>query len=286
MKYKFINKYKNKHCIEKMAKLFGVSRSGYYSWKNRPICNREKQNKEIINEIKKIYSENKGVYGYPRIHIKLKQKGIECCKNRVARLMRENNIKAKTFKKFKATTDSEHNNFVAANLLNREFKVYEPNKVWVSDITYIYTHEGWLYLCVIIDLFSRKVIGWSTSNRIGAKLLLNAFMVAIVTRKPKKEVIFHSDRGVQYASKDFQRKLKKYGFICSMSRKGNCWDNACAESFFHTLKVEEVNQIKYRNRDEARAYIFEYIEVFYNRKRIHSSLGYVSPEEYEIKKRA
>jgi transposase InsO family protein len=274
------------HSIEKMAKVLGVSKSGYYSWLNRPDSKRSKDNKKLLSIIKNIYENSKRRYGSPKIHKALLKMGVKCGKNRVIRIMRDNNIRSITKKKFRITTNSKHNNPVFNNILNRQFEVEKPNKVWVSDITYIYTNEGWLYLCVVIDLFSRKIIGWCLSNSISVEIVINAIKMACFNRNYPKGVIFHSDRGVQYTCNDFQKILNIYNFNCSMSRKGNCWDNACAESFFRSLKVEEVNHYKYLTRDEARASIFEYIEVFYNRKRIHSSLGYLTPEEYEIQKSA
>ena len=274
------------YSIERMAKVFGLSKSGYYSWIKRPESKSSIENKKLLKVIKEIHENSKKRYGSPKIYKALLKKGIKCGRNRLIRIMRENNIKSITKKKFKITTNSKHNNPVYNNILNRQFEVKEPNKVWGSDITYIYTNEGWLYLCVIIDLFSRKVIGWCLSKSISVDIVINAIKMAYFNRNYPKDVLFHSDRGVQYTSHDFQKILKSYNFNCGMSRKGNCWDNACAESFFRSLKLEEVNHYKYLTRDEARISIFEYIEVFYNKKRIHSSLGYLTPEEYEIQKSA
>lgn len=278
--------HSNEHSIEMMANILKVSRSGYYSWLTRPESKRSIENKKLLEEIKMIHKESRQVYGSPRIHAKLVMQGWNCCQKRVARLMKDNNIRSKAVKKYKATTNSKHSNPVADNLLSRKFTVHTPDKVWVSDITYIYTDEGWLYLCVIVDLFSRKIIGWSMSNKIDTDLVIKAFLMAKLNRNNPKGVLFHSDRGVQYTSKRFQTILFDNKYLCSMSRKGNCWDNACAESFFHTLKMEEVYHQRYKTREEARNNIFEYIEIFYNRKRLHSHLGYMSPEEYENKKRA
>jgi putative transposase len=277
---------KRSYSIERMAKVLGVSKSGYYSWLNRPECKRLIENRKLLSLIKDIHRNSKRRYGSPKIHEALLGMGIKCGKNRIIRIMRENNIRSITKKKFKITTDSKHNNPVFKNILNRQFKVEKPNKVWVSDITYIYTHEGWLYLCVVIDLFSRKVIGWCLSKIISVGLVKNAVKMACIKRNYPEGVLFHSDRGLQYTNRGFQKTLKNYNFHCSMSRKGNCWDNACAESFFKSLKVEEVNHCKYMTMNEARTSIFEYIEIFYNKKRIHSSLGYLTPEEYEIQKSA
>jgi putative transposase len=267
-----------------MAKLFDISRSGYYSWKNRPESDRSMRNKELIIEIRKIFNKSRGTYGYNRIYKGLQKEKIDCGINRIAKLMRSNGIKAKAAKKYKATTDSEHKNTVSENILDRQFNVSQPNKAWASDITYIWTQEGWLYLCVIIDLFSRKIVGWSTGNRINKELVIKAFNIAVINRQPGKDLIFHSDRGVQYTSRDFLLKLKEKEFISSMSRRGNCWDNACAESFFHTLKIEEVKHKIYFTRNEAHLSLFEYIEIFYNRYRMHSFLNYLSPEEFEKQK--
>ena len=283
MKFEFIKKNENEHCVEKMAELFRITRSGYYSWKKRPVSKMKIRNNIITQQIIKIHEESKFRYGYPRVYRVLKTRGVFCGINTVAKIMKDNKLQAKAKKKYKATTDSIHNNPLYENILDRKFIVDKPDKVWVSDITFVYTKEGWLYLCIIMDLYSRKIIGYSTSSRIDTQLLLKAFMMAYITRKPKEEIIFHSDRGVQYTSNLFQIKLKKYGFKCSMSRKGNCWDNACAESFFHTIKVEELNHKNFKTREDAHRSIFEYIEIFYNRKRIHSYLGYLSPEEFESK---
>jgi transposase InsO family protein len=281
-----MKEHSKEYSIEKMAQVLGVSKSGYYSWLKRPESKRSLENKKLLEDIKKIHEESRRTYGSPRVHKALLKKGLKCSIKRVARLMCENNIRSKVRKKFKATTNSKHSNPVAPNLLDRNFIVQAPDKVWVSDITYIYTNEGWLYLCIIVDLYSRKVIGWSMGCRIDTKLVKRSFLMALINRNYPKGVLFHSDRGVQYTSKAFQSVLEKSKYVCSMSRKGNCWDNACAESFFHTLKTEEVYHKKYKTRIEAKRSIFEYIEVFYNRKRIHSFLGDMSPEEYEIKHRA
>ena len=284
MKFQFMNKHKSEHSIGKMVELFGVSRNGYYNFISRPESKRSQERKILLEKIKKVHEESREIYGSPKVYKELVKNNISCGINRVARIMKENNIRSKTRKKFKVTTNSAHKNPVAENILDREFDVTEPNKAWVSDMTYIKTGKDWLYLCVVIDLFSRKIIGFSMSPNIDTYLLLKAFSMACSNRNPGKEVIFHSDRGVQYTSKDFQKVLKKRGFKCSMSRKGNCWDNACAETFFKSLKVEEVYHRNYKTREEARLSIFEYIEVFYNRKRIHSYLYNLSPVEYELKK--
>lgn len=269
------------HTVEKMCQTFNVSRSGYYQWLKRKPSLRDKKDELLKDEILKIYHRGRGNYGSPRIHRDLIKAGISCGKNRVERLMKELGIRAKHKKKFKVTTDSWHKYPVAENLLNRDFNPCGPNQCWVSDISYIYTKEGWLYLAVVMDLYSRKIVGWAMGNRLTKDLVIKALKMAIENRRPGPGLLMHSDRGIQYASYDYQKLLKKYGMICSMSRKGNCYDNAAMESFFHTLKVELIYGNVYEARMQARRCIFEYIEVFYNRIRTHSAIGYNSPEDYE-----
>jgi transposase InsO family protein len=265
-----------------MCQVIGASRSGYYRWKKLPDGKRQKENAKILMEIKESHKNSRRSYGSPRITDELRSKGTKCGKNRVARIMKVYGIVAKTAKKFKATTNSKHNLPIAENLLKQDFTAEKPNTVWVSDITYIWTLEGWLYLAVILDLYSRQVIGWAISKRMTSGLVIKALHQAIGRRKPGTGCMFHSDRGVQYASSDFRDVLKAYGFIQSMSRKGNCYDNAVAESFFHTLKTEHVYDYRYETRAEATQSIFEYIEMFYNRQRRHSALGYRSPVLFEL----
>jgi transposase InsO family protein len=240
----------------------------------------------LVIEIELSHKASDRTYGSPRVHEDLQEQGIRCGRKRVARLMRENGIRAKQTRRFKATTDSDHNDPVAPNLLDREFQVDVPDRVWVADLTYIWTREGWLYLAVILDLFSRRVVGWSMSKRITSQLTLEALSVALWSRKPSPGLLHHSDRGSQYTCGDYRDVLDEHGVLCSMSRKGDCWDNAVAESFFKTLKVERVNDRDYWTREEAQSDIIDYIERFYNRKRRHSYLGYVSPVEYELLKAA
>lgn len=268
-----------------MCQVLEVSRSGYYKWLKRKPSTIKKENEILKTKIAEIYWQSRGTYGSPRIYEHLRNEGIKCNKKRVERLMKVLGLKAIQKRKFKVTTDSNHNLPVKNNILNRKFDVNEKNKVWVSDITYIPTHEGWLYLAVVIDLYSRKVVGWSMNKRMKKELVINATRMAIKNRKPDKGLIFHSDRGSQYASHDFQKLLWQNGFKSSMSRKGNCWDNAVAESFFGTLKTELIHNISYQTRRQARQDIFEYIEIFYNRFRMHSTLDYKSPEEYENKRK-
>lgn len=281
MKYWFIESHRSEHRVEKMCRVLKVSRSGYYAFRGRGKSMRQLDNERILAAIREAHKESRKIYGSPRITDSLRDGGIRCSENRVARLMRANGIAAKMKRKFKATTDSTHNLPVAKNLLNRQFKVDKPNRVWVSDITYIWTTEGWLYLAVVLDLFSRQIVGWAMSDRITQDIVMNAFSQALWRRKPKAGLMFHSDRGSQYAAGGFRNLLTGRGFIQSMSRKGNCYDNAVAESFFHTLKTEVIYHEKYLTRNQARQSIFEYIEMFYNRKRKHSTLGYRSPWEFE-----
>lgn len=258
-----------------------MSRSGYYAWLKRPESNRKSRNRELLKEIHRVYKISRGTYGSPRITESLKKQGVKCSKNRVARLMHKNGIVAKTKRKFKATTNSKHNYPIAPNLVNQNFTVSRPNAVWVADITYIPTDEGWLYLAAIEDLFQRKIVGWAMDRTMTTQLVLNALMQAKMRYRPPTGLIHHSDRGSQYASHDYKRALKNYQMVASMSRKGNCYDNACMESFFGTLKRELIWNNRFRTRAEARQAIFGYIEVFYNRIRLHSALGYMSPVEYE-----
>lgn len=281
MRYGFIRGHRSEFKVEKMCQVMGVSRGAYYDWKVRPTSKRAKESEIMLVKIKVEYDLGRKVYGSPRVHANLKKKGIKCGENRVARLMKINGICAKTKKKFKATTDSEHNLPVAENLLGQNFKVDAPNKVWVSDITYIPTGEGWLYLAVVIDLFNRQVVGWAMNERMKKELAMEAFAQAILQRGPGPGLIHHTDRGSQYASEAFQGMVAHHRARSSMSGKGNCYDNACAETFFKTLKTELVYFNKYQTRSEAKESIFEYIEVFYNRERKHSTLGYRSPVEFE-----
>lgn len=267
--------------ISVMCDVFSVSRSGYYAWLKKPVSKRQQANTKLLEKIRAAHHDSGEAYGSPRVYQALKKQGEPCSENRVARLMREDGLRAKTKRRFKATTDSKHNLPVAPNLLNRDFSPEEPNQVYAGDITYIWTTEGWLYLAVVIDLFSRSVVGWAMDKRMTRQLVLDALTMAVQRRRPPSGVIFHSDRGSQYASADFQALLAKHGMRCSMSRKGDCWDNAPVESFFGSLKQELVFHQKYQTRFHARQSIFEYIERFYNRRRLHSTLGYKSPADYE-----
>jgi transposase InsO family protein len=259
-----------------------VSRSGYYVWRNRDKSLRQRENERLIPIVRAAHKKSKGTYGARRIAAEVEAHGSLCGRAKAGTLMKLAGVAAKQKKKFKATTDSKHNLPVAPNLLNRQFEVKEPDRVYVSDITYIWTHEGWLYLAVVLDVFSRQVVGWSLSNRMSGELVMNALRMAIWRRRPARGLIFHSDRGGQYCSKDFQEMLESRDMLSSMSRKGNCWDNAVAESFFGSLKTERAFFSSYTTREEARRDIVDYIEMFYNSNRRHSCLGYVSPKEFEV----
>lgn len=263
-----------------MCKILGVSRSGYYEWQARPESKNKEDNIKLLKEIKRVYDRSRGLYGRIRITKKLNNEGIKCSQNRVYRLMKENNIFSKMKRKFKATTNSKHNHPVAPNLLNQDFTAHKPSEKWVSDITYIPTKEGWLYLAAVLDLYDKKIIGWAMDTIMTQELVIKALENAVRKRKPAEGLIHHSDRGSQYASRAYQNLLKKHGITVSMSRKGNCYDNACMESFFGTLKTELIYFCGYGSRQEAKSSIFEYIEIFYNNERLHSSLGYRSPNEY------
>ncbi len=264
--------------IKRACQLCKVSRSGYYAWLKRPV----KTEVDIFgHKVKSIFHKSKNTYGTRRIKKELAKKGIVLSRKKISHLMGKHNLVAKARRKTRITTDSKHNLPVAPNLLNQQFDVDAPNKIWVGDITYLATSEGWLYLAVVIDLYSRKVVGWSISNRMTKALVLSALMMAIIARKPDKGLIFHSDRGSQYCSYAYQDLLQKHGFRASMSRKGECLDNAVAESFFHSLKVEAIYGNPMKSKVRITQEVREYIEVFYNHQRLHSTLGYVSPCEYE-----
>jgi transposase InsO family protein len=281
MKYKFIMENRKEFRLGKMSKILEVSRSGYHNYIKRKFSQRKLENQFLLKHIKAIYTEYRGVYGSPRIHKELRKRGIFCNRKKVVRIMRVNGIRAKTKKKYKVTTNSDHNYQVAENLIKQNFNSSEVNKIWVSDITYIYTKEGWLYVCCILDLCSRIIAGWSIDTSLSSSLVIAALRQAIGRRGENPGIIFHSDRGSQYASNEVKYFLKKHKMLQSMSRKGNCYDNAVMESFFHTLKSELISFEKFQSRDEAKMKVFDYIEIFYNRQRSHSTIGYCSPVEFE-----
>lgn len=262
-----------------MCEALKVSASGYYDWQGRAESQRAAYDRQLTEAIRQVHAESDGTYGSPRVHAELAAIGLPCGRPKVARLMRKSGLKGCPKRRFRVTTRSGLTR--AANLLEQDFSAEMPNERWASDITYIYTGQGWLYLAVVMDLYSRRIIGWSMSRRINRQLVLNALSMALDQRRPAEDLIHHSDRGVQYLSDDFQALLKANGITCSMSDKGSCYDNAAVESFFASLKRERTRRRKYKTRDEARADVFDYIECFYNRKRRHGYVGNISPVQFE-----
>ena len=283
MKFAFIDEEKAHWPIEMLCAVLSVSRSGYYAWKTRPTAPRVLADALLVEDIKVAYAIGRGGYGSPRVLRQLRKHGKRVGKKRVERLMRREAIRAVRRRKFRATTDSKHADPIAANILNREFTVELPNTAWVTDVTYVWTHQGWLYLAAILDLCSRRVVGWATGPNNDRQLALDALEHAVAERKPLAGMLHHSDRGSTYASGDYRNALLKLGAVASMSRKGDCWDNAVAESFFATIKGEMIDHEDFQTRAEATAAIAEYIDGFYNVQRMHSSIGYMSPIEFELK---
>jgi putative transposase len=281
MNYRFIQEHRTEFRLGKMCQVLEVSRSGYYNYVRGKGRQAELSNQILLEEIKKIYKKSRCIYGSPKIYRELRKKGYLCNRKRVARIMRINGIKSKTKRKYKVTTNSGHKRPVAENLLKQNFSCAERNQVWVSDITYLWTREGWLYLCCVLDLYSRMIVGWCLERRMPASLVTAAIKKAIDRRGENPGLIFHSDRGSQYASGEVREFLRNHGMVQSMSGKGNCYDNAVMESYFHTLKSELISFEDFKTREEARIKIFEYIEIFYNRQRSHSTLDYLSPAEFE-----
>lgn len=286
MKYAWIAKHSKDYPVAVLCRFMTISRSRYYDWLNAPKTEREKENEPLLEILTMLFQKGRGTYGTRRLKKQLAALGYVVSRRRIGRLMNQAGLVCKTKKKFKATTDSKHSKPIAPNLLDRQFNASQPDRYYVGDITYIATREGWLYLAVVIDLFSRKVVGWSMDRRMKAKLVNDALLMALWKRKPAKGLLWHTDRGSQYASDSHRAILKAHHVVQSMSRKGNCWDNSVAESFFHTLKTELIHHCQYRTREEARQAIFEYIEVFYNRERLHSANDYLSPVDYEIQHQA
>jgi transposase InsO family protein len=281
-----IQRHEGQHTVALMCRILRVSRSGYYGWRGRPPSAREQANVRLAADVQRIYAEHKGRTGAPRITKHLREEGQKVGKNRVAGVMQAERLRAKAARKYKATTNSNHNLPVAPNLLEQDFTAARPNCKWVSDITYIATDEGWLYLAVVLDLYSRLVVGWAMSERMTAKLVCDALRMALWRRKMPTGVIVHSDRGSQYCSADHQHLLRDYHLLCSMSKKGDCYDNAAMESWNHSLKVEAIHGERFVTREIAKAQVFEYIEVYYSRRRLHSRLGYLSPETFEARQMA
>jgi transposase InsO family protein len=281
MRFAFIHAYRDQFPIQRMCCVMEVSASGYYAWRDRPLSERAQANQKLVDEIRDIHAASRKTYGSPRIHAELVARGFTVSKNRVARLMRAEDVRARRKRKHKITTDSQHNYPVAPNLLNRDFQAEAPNEKWLGDITFIPTAEGWLYLAAILDLFSRKIVGWAMEDTLKSILVERAYQMAVQNRQPAAGLLHHSDRGSQYAGGAYQSLLTAHQLQVSMSDTGDCFDNAPMESFFSTLKCEHVHFQDYHTRSEAKTNIFAYIEGFYNRTRRHSSLGYLSPDEFE-----
>jgi transposase InsO family protein len=284
MRYRFIDAYRDRWRITTMCRVLRVSKAGYYEWARRGPSARAYADAVLIEQVRAVHAASRQRYGSPRVHRELRAQGERISRKRVARAMRLGGVRGKRPRRYQVTTQSQHAYPVAANVLDRQFAVATvpaTNRVWSTDITYIPTHAGWLYLAVVLDLASRRVVGWAMQPTLDRTLALCALQMALVQRQPSPGLVHHSDRGAQYASMDYRAQLAAHGITCSMSRKGNCWDNAVAESFFATLKVELVHDAQWHTHAEAKSALFEYIEVWYNRQRRHSSLDYQTPVEYE-----
>lgn len=279
MKYAFIEAQRHDHGVRTLCRALRVSPSGYYAARSRPPSARAQRQSALVIRIREVHDASRQSYGAPRVHAELAAQGVVCCRNTVAKLMRREQIVPRATRKFKVTTDSRHTKAISPNLIRRRFKAKRPNASWLSDITYIPTREGWLYLAAVMDVYSRAIVGWGMSSSLDGKLATDALQMAI-TRRGIPEIV-HSDRGSTYATWLYRDLIRKYQIRQSMSRKGNCWDNAPMESFFHSLKTDLVMHCDYQTRDEARASLFEYMEVFYNRQRRHSTLNYVAPLAFE-----
>ena len=282
MRFEFVRDHRESFEVGLLCAALQVSRSGFYAWLGRDESDRARADRELTTLIRGVFDDSREVYGSPRVFRTLRRRGMSCGRHRVARLMRAASLRSKTKRRFRVkTTDSNHSFPIAPDRVDRDFRADAANQVWVSDMTYIATDEGWLYLAVTMDLFSRKIVGWSMAPSMHADIVINALKMALNTRRPEPGLIHHSDRGSQYASEAFRSLLAERGVLASMSRKGNCYDNAAMESFFHSLKTELVSHEQYRSHSHARASLFDYIEAFYNRQRMHSTLGYLSPEDFE-----
>ena len=277
----FIRQHRGRHTVRTLCRLLGVSRSGYYAWGARPESERVGKDRALLARIETIHRESREAYGAVKTWRSLRAQGVPCGRHRVARLRRQAGIEAKRKRRFRVTTQSRHSLPVAPNVLDRRFAVAQPNRVWVGDITFIPTRAGWLYLAVLLDLYARRIVGWAMSPYIDRELVTQALVMALQRRRPKPGLIHHTDQGRQYATGSYRQRLIEHGVEPSMSRKGDCFDNACAESFISTLKNELTHHLQFNTREEARTAIFEYIEVFYNRQRLHQTLGYLSPAEFE-----
>jgi putative transposase len=281
MKYMFMQTHASEFSIERMSNVFNVSRSGYYRFTHAKLSQRAQEEERLLLKIKIIHKKSRHTYGSPRVHAELQAEGETCSRKRVSKIMKKYGIVAKMKKRFKVTTRANPKAAVAPNLLQQDFTAETPNQRWVADFTYVATREGWLYVATVLDLFSRRIIGLAMSDRMTDDLVISALQQALYHRQPNTQLTHHSDRGSQYTSKDFRNLLRKYCIVASMSGTGCCYDNAAMESFYHTLKTEHIYFEHYNTREEARRSIFEYVEVFYNRQRRHSTLGYVSPMTFE-----
>lgn len=282
MKFQWIDKHREAFDVTVMCQMLGVSRSGYYAWQERPLAAATIRREQLIDAIRQVHAESDCTYGSVRVHAELVDQQIDCCVNTVAKLMKQHRLRSKMPQRFVVrTTDSDHDQPVFANVLQRDFDADEPNRKWVCDITYVPTAEGFLYVAAVMDLFSRKIVGWAMGDHLRARLCLDAMQMAIQRREPGAGLLHHSDRGVQYACQQYQQMLSDRRITCSMSRVGNCHDNAAMESFFGSLKTELVHHETYETRQEASTSIFQWIECWYNRRRRHSTLGYLSPEAFE-----
>jgi putative transposase len=283
MRFRFIDAHRETWPVRVLCETLEVSASGYYAWRARPECARAAANRDLLADVRRLHQQHRGRYGAPRIHAALRAEGHAISRGRIERLMRRHGIHAMTRRRFRViTTDSNHNLPIAGNLLDQTFLARRPNEIWLADISYIATDEGWLYLAVVLDLFSRKVVGWAMRDHLRQELTIAALTMAIQRQRPGRGLIHHSDRSSQYCAHDYQKLLKQFGMIPSMSRKGNCWDNAPMESWFHTLKTELVHHTRYATREAAKRDLFAYIEGYYNRQRLHSALGYLTPEQAEL----
>jgi len=280
VRYAFIDQNRGSYPLQALCVALQVSDSGFAAWQCAEGPKKWLSDRQLLARIGEIHEETKAAYGSPRIYLELKGRGIPVSKGRVERLMRENGLRGRHKRRFKATTDSKHSLPVAPNRLDQNFETERPDQVWTADITFVATGEGWLYLAIVLDLYTRRIVGWAMRERMTKDLVIDALRMAWFRRRPQPGLIHHSDRGSQYCSHDFQKQLADYGMLASMSRKGNCWDNAPSESFFNSLKNERVHGSRYGTRDAARADVFEYVEVFYNRIRRHSSLGGQSPASF------
>jgi putative transposase len=283
MRFAWIQGHQDDWPIEVLCEVLNVTRGGYYDWMSQPDPTpTQRRQEELLERIRAAYETSRQTYGSPRITAELNSGGVRACRNTVAKCMQKAGLRPRRRRKFvPTTTDSNHDLPIAPNRLDRDFAAAAPNRKWVCDLTYIWTDQGWLYLATVMDLFSRRIVGWSMQDHLRTSLTSQALMMALQARRPQPGLLHHSDRGVQYASEEYQRLLKTHGMVCSMSRTGDCYDNAAAESFFATLKRELINGKRYATLEEAKRDLFEWIEVFYNRQRLHSALEYVSPEAFE-----